>query len=275
MKSFLIRTLTSMGYAIVMVAGTVIHPYLFVGVFLVLLILAMNEYYRFATLAGTQPQKIAGFGIAVFFFLSVFGSVTGFITWKITLITLLLLALVFLAELYRRKPHPMSNISITLMGFFYIALPFGLMNLMLFPGTSGNRVFYPWLLLGVFVMIWFFDSGAYMLGTLAGKHRLMERISPLKSWEGVIGGSMFAFLAGIGLAFLIPSVEIWNWMVISAIVVVFGTYGDLIESMFKRSLNLKDSGDLLPGHGGILDRLDSILYTVPFVLAWLIISGRL
>jgi phosphatidate cytidylyltransferase len=264
-----------MGYAVVMVTGTVIHPFLFAGVFLILLILATNEFYRFAIIAGGHPQKIAGFGVAVFFFLSVFGTMAGFLPGKVIFITLLLLFLVFLAELYRRKPHPMSNIGITLMGFFYIALPIGLMNLMIFPGTTGNRVFYPWLLLGTFLIIWFFDTGAYILGTLLGKHRLMERISPRKSWEGVVGGCLFAFLTGIVLAFFIPSVEIGDWMVICAIVSVFGTYGDLIESMFKRSLDLKDSGDILPGHGGILDRLDSILYSVPFVLAWLIMTGRL
>ena len=147
-----------MGYAVVMVAGTVIHPFLFAGIFLILLILATNEYYRFAKKAGGHPQKIAGFGIAVFFFLSLFGYRAGFIPGKITLITLLLLFLVFLAELYRRKPHPMSNIGITLMGFFYIAMPIGLMNLMIFPGTGGNNVFYPWLLLGTFMIIWFFDT---------------------------------------------------------------------------------------------------------------------
>jgi phosphatidate cytidylyltransferase len=264
-----------MGYAVVMIAGTIIHPLLFAAVFLTLMIMALREYNRLSEMAGASPQKIAGFCVAVFFFLSLFGTMSGYLPEKTPLITLLLLFLVFLAELYRKKPHPFTNIGYTLLGFFYIALPIGLMNLVIFPGDTGIRGFYPWLLLGTFVIIWFFDSGAYILGTLTWKHRLMERISPRKSWEGVIGGSVFAFLAGTAFAFIIPSVEIRGWLIVSGIVSFFGTYGDLIESMFKRSLNLKDSGDLLPGHGGILDRLDSILYTIPFVVAWLIVSGKL
>lgn len=273
MKTFITRSLTSLVYAVVMIAGIVIHPLLFAIVFLSLLILALLEFYRLAGLAGGFPQKITGFITAIFFFCSLFGYVTGFIPLQVAFIVLLLIFLTFIIELYRKRPRPFTNIGFTLLGFFYIALPLSLANFLIYPGLPGNHKFYPWILLGTIITIWTFDSGAYLIGTAIGKHRLFERISPKKSWEGVIGGGIVALLTGIVNALLIPSVEISDWLVISAIVIVLGTFGDLVESLFKRSLNLKDSGTLLPGHGGMLDRLDSLLFTIPFVLTWLIISG--
>jgi phosphatidate cytidylyltransferase len=273
LKTFITRSLTSLVYALIMIAGIIIHPLLFAVVFLLLLILALLEFYRLVTLAGGLPQKTTGFVTGIFFFCSLFGYVTGILPLHLAFIALLLLFLTFIIELYRKKPQPLTNIGFTLLGFFYIALPLSLINFLIYPGLPGNPRFYPWILLGTIITIWSFDSGAYLIGTTIGKHRLFERISPKKTWEGVIGGGIVAFLTGIVNAFFIPSVEMTGWLVISAIVIVFGTFGDLVESLFKRSLNLKDSGNLLPGHGGMLDRLDSLLFTIPFVLIWLIVSG--
>lgn len=275
MKQFFTRSLTSIVYAIVMVAGMVIHPWFFAGVFLVILFQALREYGRLVKMAGAHPQQTACIVISLLFFILIFGHVSGYVALEVSFVVIPLFFILFITEIFRKKPRPFANIGYTLLGFFYIALPISLTNFLLFPGLPGNHEFYPWILLGMVIIIWSFDSGAYIVGTAIGKHRLLERISPKKSWEGVIGGALFAALASLCIAFFIDSVEYTGWLVISAIVALFGTLGDLFESMFKRSLEIKDSGNLLPGHGGVLDRFDSFLFTVPFVLIWLYISGHL
>jgi phosphatidate cytidylyltransferase len=181
--------------------------------------------------------------------------------------------LMFIAELYRKTDNPGANLAFTLLGFFYIAIPMGLSGYLVYPGFNGSKGFYPWILFGVTLTIWIFDSGAYIVGTSRGKHRLFERISPKKSWEGVIGGGVAALLAGTLNGWLFPVLELKSWLVISMIVIIFGTFGDLVESMLKRSLHLKDSGSFLPGHGGFLDRFDSYLFVVPVVAFWLLFSN--
>jgi phosphatidate cytidylyltransferase len=148
-----------------------------------------------------------------------------------------------------------------------------LTNLLAFPLNSGKHVFYPWILFGTTITLWLFDSGAYLIGTPLGKHKLFERISPKKSWEGVIGGGIVAMLAGVLNAWLFQSIELITWLLISSLVIVSGTFGDLVESMMKRSMGIKDSGNLLPGHGGFLDRLDSFIFVVPMVVTLLYLIG--
>jgi len=143
-------------------------------------------------------------------------------------------------------------------------LPFSLLNFILF-----IKDWQPLILLSVFVTIWVNDTGAYLTGVTIGKHRLFERISPKKSWEGFIGGAVFALLSGYVFSLLIPEIQLINWLVFSEIIVVFGTFGDLIESLMKRTVGVKDSGDLIPGHGGLLDRFDSMLLAAPVIFIYL------
>ncbi len=269
MSSLFKRALTGCGYAFVLIAGMVIHPVIFAVIYVTLLILSLVEYYRMVELAGGNPQQVNGIATGVTFFISLFGFAYGIWPLQVSLLPVVLLFSTFVIELYRRQPQPLTNIAFTLMGFFYIGLPMGLLNFLVFQGLPGRNEFYPWILLGITITIWVYDSGAYIFGTAFGRHRLFERISPKKSWEGVIGGGFVAILSGIINARLFPSVGLINWMAISLIIVIFGTFGDLIESMLKRSFNIKDSGKFLPGHGGILDRLDSFLFAIPFVVAWL------
>jgi phosphatidate cytidylyltransferase len=237
------------------------------------MVLALVEFFRMAERAGGSPQKVTGIATSLLFFISVFGYVNGWWPVSLAALTLLLLFVVFICELYRKHPTPIPNIAYTLGGFIYVAVPMALTNFIIFPGFPANSQFYPWILFGVTVTIWIFDSAAYLVGTSIGKHRLLERVSPKKSWEGEFGGGVFALLAGVCNAMLFPVLSITEWLVISAIVIVAGTWGDLVESLMKRSIDLKDSGDMLPGHGGFLDRLDSYLLSVPFVVAWLYIAG--
>jgi len=133
---------------------------------------------------------------------------------------------------------------------------------------EGNT-YTPKLLIAVFVLIWIYDSGAYLVGVSIGKHRLFERISPKKSWEGAIGGTLTAMLAAYFISGFIPEIKLVHWLAISILTVVSSTFGDLTESMFKRYFGIKDSGNILPGHGGILDRFDSLFFAAPFVVTYL------
>ena len=272
MNALFKRTLTGAGYAVVLIAGMVIHPVIFAIVYLTLMVMALIEYYRMVELAGSSPQKMNGIATGVTFFVALFGFAYGIWPLFTALLAVVLLFSTFVIELYRCQQKPLSNIAYTLMGFFYIGIPMGLLNLLVFRGLTGKSEFHPWILLGITLTIWVYDSGAYLFGTALGKDRWFERISPRKSWEGVIGGGMVAILWGVVNARLFPSVSLLNWIALSIIIVIFGTFGDLIESMLKRSFNIKDSGNFLPGHGGILDRLDSFLFAIPFVVAWLFFS---
>ena len=167
-------------------------------------------------------------------------------------------------ELYRKQTNPVHNWAYFILGQIFIALPFSLLNFILFIND-----WQPLVLLSVFVTIWVNDTGAYLTGVTIGKHRLFERISPKKSWEGFIGGAVFALLSGYIFSLLIPGIQLINWLIFSEIIVVFGTFGDLIESLMKRTVGVKDSGDLIPGHGGLLDRFDSMLLAAPVIFIYL------
>ena len=275
MKSLVTRTLSGGIYAVVMVAGMIIHPLLFAVVFGLVTIFTLLEFYQLATLAGGEPHKCGGAVTALIFFGVVFAYAAGYLPLQSLGILPLLPLLLLITELYRKKKNPLANMAYTLAGFLYVVIPMSLGSLLIFPRMEETHLFYPWILVGGVVTIWLFDSGAYLIGTAFGKHRLFERISPKKSWEGVIGGGITALLTGMVNTRLFPVLEGTQWMVISLIVILFGTWGDLVESMMKRSLGIKDSGNILPGHGGFLDRFDSYLMVVPVVVMWLWITGVL
>jgi phosphatidate cytidylyltransferase len=172
----------------------------------------------------------------------------------------------FVAELYRNKTleMPFRNIAYTTIGVIYISVPFALLNFFVYPKELGYT-YEPNILLSLLFFIWASDSGAYLIGSKFGKHRLFERISPKKSWEGFFGGLGAAILVAAILAQFWEQYSFFPLAIIAAITVIAGTFGDLIESMLKRSLGVKDSGNFMPGHGGLLDRFDSILIAIPMV----------
>ena len=190
-----------------------------------------------------------------------------FIPWLATIIYLLV------SELYLKAKDPIANWAYTMMSQIYIALPFSLLNVLAFQFTNSDV---PWLLpLSVFIFLWVNDSGAYCTGSLLGRHKLFPRVSPGKSWEGSIGGGVFVLVAAWLISYIttqkgiVTNLTTLQWMGMGLVVVVFGTWGDLIESLFKRTLGIKDSGNVLPGHGGMLDRFDSSLLAIPAVVVYL------
>jgi len=177
---------------------------------------------------------------------------------------------VFIAEIFRKESNSFGNISFTIFGFIYIVTPLCLINFLFYPGLEYS-IHNTYFLLGFFILIWLHDIFAYLTGILLGKHKLLERISPKKTWEGSIGGAFFTIVGAYFLSIIVNDMNLVEWIGLAIIIIIFGTFGDLFESMLKRKLEMKDSGSIMPGHGGILDRLDSILLATPFVFLYFVL----
>ena len=189
-----------------------------------------------------------------------------FIPYLVTIVYLLV------AELYLEQEDPIHDWAYTMLSQMYIALPFSLLNVLAFTAAPNGSVSFNTLLpLSVFVFLWVNDSGAYCVGSLLGRHKLFPRISPGKSWEGSIGGAVFVLAAAYAISYFFDGgmLTTMQWLGLGLVVVVFGTWGDLVESLFKRTLGIKDSGSILPGHGGMLDRFDSSLLAIPAAVIYL------
>jgi len=283
------RTTTGLLLLVLVIGSILLNSLAFVAVFLIILVATLYEYYRMLSRAKIRPQTLIGILIGAFLYIFIFLISIGFLQTRFLVLFFPLVSLVFVNELFFNENRPFHNIAFTLLGIFYIAVPFSLFHFMVFEITDElnlgldegrdivNFVFQPrnlvvynyQILLGFFFLHWINDTGAYLVGVTLGKHKLFKRISPKKSWEGVFGGVIFSFVTVILLSKYFPSLSLFSWLVVALIVVVFGTVGDLIESLLKRYLGLKDSGSFLPGHGGFLDRYDGVLFSTPIVYAFL------
>lgn len=266
MSNFIKRSLTAVLFGTVLIAGINLHMYGFYTLFLAITLLGTREFYQLSEKAGASPQK--GFGLiggAILYTACFFNALTHE-TWYFLPLGIFIASL-FIVEMYRKKDNPFTNIAFTIMGLIYVGLPFSILNYLAFPFS--DQLFHPELVMGIFVMIWANDTGAYLVGVKWGKHRLFERISPKKSWEGSIGGLISAILVGWIISMVCSDLSLLHWEIIALIVVVFGSFGDLVESLFKRSIQIKDSGTILPGHGGILDRFDAVFLAAPMVFLYL------
>jgi phosphatidate cytidylyltransferase len=208
----------------------------------------------------------------VYFFLAMAGYCTGMATLTVFIPYLITIIYLIISELFLKAPNPVNNWAYTMLSQMYIALPLSTINLLAFQ-TGGEGQYNALLPLSIFVFLWVNDTGAYCVGSLIGKHKLFPRVSPGKTWEGSVGGGLLVLVAAAVIGWLTSgesdSLSIPVWMGLGLVVVVFGTLGDLVESMFKRTLGVKDSGNILPGHGGMLDRFDSSLMAIPAAVVYL------
>ncbi len=275
MKDIVKRSLTGFVYIAIVIAGSVIHPILFAIVFSGFLLITLYEFYRLSESLGFIPQKITGLISGEIIFILFFLIADKIISQQFIYLIILIPLVALLSGLFEKKNENLKSSLVTLGGIVYVALPFGLLNFMVIPGVSDNSRFYPWILIGIFLIIWMYDSMAYLTGSLLGKHKIWPRISPAKSWEGLVGGTVFAVIMGILNAVLFPALSLTNWIIIALLSVIFGTCGDFFESKLKRQTGVKDSGNILPGHGGFLDRFDSLLFVIPAIFVWLNLFGNI
>lgn len=240
-------------------------PYAFAGLFAVITALCLWEFYGLVDKIEQDVAVCRIFNVAggVYLFLAAFLFFYKGVDHFIFLPYLGYVILVFIFELYRKKENPLLNLAYSFLGQIYIVLPIVLLNRVAFLPIGQEVVYnYHLILVSLFIFIWFNDTGAYLIGVTFGKNRLFERISPKKSWEGFFGGMAFAILASLVFAHFYTGMSCIQWIGLAVLVVVFATFGDLIESLMKRTLNIKDSGKALPGHGGFLDRFDSMLFAI-------------
>ncbi|OQY05551.1 MAG: hypothetical protein B6I20_00925 [Bacteroidetes bacterium 4572_117] len=269
-NNFTTRVLTAAVFAIVLIGGTLLHPISFFIVFGTVVVLGLFEFYKLVKFANIEPQYLTGIILGLIIFIGNFLLARSIIEFNIFLLLIPVLTAVMIVELYRDKENPFSNIAFTIFGASYVSIPFAILSWFVF-NPSFPEPYYPMVLLGFFILIWANDSGAYIVGSLIGKNKLFERISPKKTWEGFIGGGAFSLFAAWLVSLFVTEINLVNWLVIALITFVFGTFGDLIESLFKRMVKVKDSGSILPGHGGILDRFDSIIVAAPMVFIYLML----
>jgi phosphatidate cytidylyltransferase len=264
-NNFLLRTITGIFFVAIVVSSVIFNPIFFACLFFGVTLLGLHEFYKLLEKGGRTPQTLLGLVSGGLLFAGLAAVANKWIDPKWLLVLLPVISISFISELYRNKQSPFENVALTLLGVFYIALPFGLMNFFYLQGLHYTII----ILLGYFVILWINDTFAYLFGSAFGKHRLFERISPRKSWEGSIGGVLVSIIAAGLFSSFDHSLSLIQWIIITVIIVISGTLGDLVESMLKRSLNCKDSGTLLPGHGGILDRFDAVLISAPLIFVYI------
>lgn len=259
MNNLVQRTITGIIFLILVTGAIIFHSLSFLMLFTLIIIGSMYEFYSLSEEKNYKPQKIFGIILGVLFFIANFIYANHYFDFKIFLPLILLIPSVFVVELYRNSDHVFVNIGFTLLGIIYIALPLSLANYIVLSGNDYNGE----LLMGFFILTWSFDTLAFIFGVSFGKHWLFERISPKKSWEGFIGGIIFTIVIAYPLSLILTDLNYVQWAIAAIFVSVAGTYGDLVESAFKRNNNKKDSGNILPGHGGFLDRFDAVLFSLP------------
>lgn len=271
MINIVARTLSGAVFVVVVIGSVLLHPYAYMGVMSIIIVWAMLEYYDIVIKDRVHAGKILGVTSGVVLFAAAFFHAQHLVSDNIFLLIIPLLTLLFIRQLYSTDLYSFRAIAYTITGIVYIALPFALCNSMVFPSVDGNpdNKYVPDILLGFFILLWTNDTFAYLIGIAFGRRRLFERISPKKSWEGFFGGLVCTVIFSLLIAKWLPILPFYHWMALAAIIVIFGVYGDLIESLLKRNLKIKDSGHFLPGHGGILDRFDSVLPAAPMVFFYL------
>lgn len=273
MKNFIQRTITGIIFVSIVLTSIYFQPEYktLTTLFVIVMGWGLIEYYSLVNKGFNIQVPTTYLFICGMLLYGLIGSTTGNTLTTLVFAALYILCItgLFIYELYRKKEQPIHNLAFSMLGQVVVALPCSLINLIAVPDQI-HWVF------ALFILIWLSDTGAYLVGCTLGKHKLFERISPKKSWEGFFGGCAFAIGGSMLLWHLFTTVwpigantTWWQWLIFAIIIIIFGTYGDLSESLLKRAANIKDSGNILPGHGGILDRFDSLLLCIPVVYIYL------
>ncbi len=272
MNNFIQRTITGFFFVTILLSGIFFGKYTFIGLFMLITFTSLWEFYSMTEKSGFRPQKLIGTLAGTAFFLISSLYLQRVLPQAYLIFLFPMLFLIMILELFKPTDKPITNTAITLVGVFYLSMPLVLLNYLAYPppiGSSSASGYNPNIILGFFFLMWTNDSFAYLTGVKFGKRKLFESISPKKTWEGSFGGAFFTIIAAFFLSHYFHELRLRDWLIMAGLITVFGTLGDLVQSNFKRSLNLKDSGTLLPGHGGILDRLDSVFIASPFVFAYI------
>lgn len=266
MNNFVKRTLTGIIFVGVLIGAILYNALSFAALFCLITGLALWEFYGILTnFEVSKVHRLICTAGGMYLFFACFMQANGLGNEKIFLPYLLFVMYTFVHELYAKAHNPITNWAYILLGQIYCGGSFSLLNNIALQKIEGTNecIYMPLFVLAIFVFVWINDTGAYLVGSQIGKRRLFERISPKKSWEGFCGGLFFVLLASQGFALYSPEVSKIQWLGLSATIVVFATWGDLTESLLKRTLGIKDSGNFLPGHGGVLDRFDSVIMATP------------
>ena len=276
MKNFIVRTITAV-FFVAAIVTCFLRPEAMILLFGLVTGLTIWEFTGLVNdRNGVTVNQLIATVAGVYFFLAMAGFCSGMTPPSVFLPYLVTLIYLMVSELYLKQEDPVHNWAYTMMSQLYIALPFSMLNVLAFQ-SDAEGVHYVWTLpLSVFVFLWINDTGAYLCGSLLGKHKLFPRISPGKSWEGSIGGGILVVIVAVLVWYLLEQYEqnalglsALEWAGLGLVIVIFGTWGDLVESLFKRTLGIKDSGHILPGHGGMLDRFDSSLMAIPAAVVYL------
>ena len=263
-NSFVKRTITGVVFVILIIGSVILSQWVFAALFFLIAIGGLFEFLRISKALGGKVSKTVLLLSAVFLYALITSVTFGYFSSDALIYGLLIFPFIAIFELFRDNDSPLSNVSHTIAGLLWIVLPLALLN-----GFFNSNPEVAWshsgALLGFFLILWIYDSGAYIAGSMLGRHKMMERISPKKSWEGFAGGAVLGFLTAFLISASFTEFSLGQWMIIALMIIIFGTLGDFIESMLKRSAGIKDSGNILPGHGGILDRFDAVFIAAPVI----------
>lgn len=268
MKDFTARALSSVVFVGATLVCVIYDKFSFGFFFLLLSMASANEFYTLMDKWGYSTQRYIGVLGSGYLYFSFFLFRYGYHSEAMLAVNLLFPFVIMLVEMFVDDEHMLGNSGTTVLGMYYSSIPFALLTYITIPLELPS--FSPFLVLGFIVIIWANDTFAYVFGSLLGKHKLYEKVSPGKTWEGFFGGLLLACLTGFFYSKFFSELAAIHWISIAAIISIFGTLGDLVESKLKRKAGVKDSGNILPGHGGILDRFDALIFSIPFVFVYVI-----
>lgn len=263
-KNLVTRTISGAVLVGAIVGAIYFNEISFAILFSIFSCLATREFVNLTNSpsAGVSAWRSGGGAMILFWIVySIYSDTSRYTTAILAICYGLWLMTEMARELWRRQENPIQAWAKLALSQIYVAQPFALLNYVAF----FNGEYTPVLPLSIFVFIWTNDTFAYLTGSMIGRHRMFERISPKKSWEGFVGGNLFALVSALIIAYFYRDIIWWQWLIIAEVAVIAGTIGDLMESLLKRTLGVKDSGKSIPGHGGWLDRFDSIIFAIPAV----------